>query len=39
MVQTVNEDKKVQAENMRLKKEIKALKKIIVELQNFIGGK
>lgn len=34
----VNEDKKVYAENMRLKKQIKALQKEIEKLKRFIGG-
>lgn len=35
---TISEDRKVQAENMRLKKQIKALQKEIEELKRFIGG-
>lgn len=35
---TVSEDRKVQAENMRLRKQIKALQKEIEELKRFIGG-
>lgn len=35
---TISEDRKVQAENMRLRKQIKALQKEIEELKRFIGG-
>lgn len=38
MEQIANEDKKVHAENMRLKKLIKALQKELEELKRFIGG-
>lgn len=38
MEQTVSEEKKVHAENMRLKKQIKALQKENEELKRFIGG-
>ena len=37
-METPNEDKKVQAENMRLKKQIKALQKELEILKAFIGG-
>ena len=36
--ETIKEDRKVQAENMRLKKYIKELEKEIEHLKKFIGG-
>lgn len=35
----IKEDRKVQCENMRLKKQIKALQERVAELERFIGGK
>lgn len=37
--ETIKEDRKVQAENMRLKKYIKELEKEIQRLNNYLGGK
>ena len=34
----IKEDRKVQAENMRLKKQIKQLEEEIARLKQFIGG-
>ena len=36
--QVINEEKKVYAENARLKKLIKALQKELEDLKRFIGG-
>mgnify|MGYP000375095064 CR=1 FL=1 len=34
----VKEDRKVQCENMRLKKQVKALQERVAQLEKFIGG-